>query len=433
MIVQGPGGGTSGRGVLDNPVAGSRAFGRHVLIDCSDCNPDLLNTADGLKSLLLPAAREAGATVLSAHVHRFDSLGVTAFAILAESHISIHTWPELRHAAVDIYTCGDCDAHAAQRLITRELSSARFDVVDLPRGRGALSEAAIRPGADNGLWFFEDAIPGARAGAVSHGFAMSQVVFDRRTRFQDCLIFDNPLYGRVLVLDGIVQLSTSDEHIYHEMLVHPAMFAHPAPRRVVIIGGGDGGTLREVLRHNPDQVVMIDIDDEFVRAAACHLPGLSAGAFEDPRVTMVFEDASEVMSRYEGAFDVAIIDGNSAIGPSVPLFETAFFGDVARALTADGIAVLQAGSLLDNTYLWKVDSRLTAELGSTAWLRLTVPCFHCGDYVFMVASRTSPSGYDVGAREQRQSDRGVETRYWSPSIDEAARVLPAAPFYDHRD
>ena len=110
------------------------------------------------------------------------------------------------------------------------------------------------------------------------------------------------------MLDGIVQLSTFDEHIYHEMLTHPALFTHPAPKRVVIVGGGDGGTLREVLKHDPEEVVMIDIDRQLVDIAARHLPSLSDGAFSDPRLTLICEDAAVALRRYERAFDVAIID-----------------------------------------------------------------------------------------------------------------------------
>ncbi|PLX79999.1 MAG: hypothetical protein C0616_09445 [Desulfuromonas sp.] len=274
-------------------------------------------------------------------------------------------------------------------------------------------------------WFREETVPGCRHGNVSHGFKIAKLVYEGRSRFQKYLIFDNPVYGRVLVLDGIVQFSTSDEFIYHEMLIHPAMFAHPDPRRVVIAGGGDGGALREVLKHDPEEVVMIDIDEQFVRTAAAHLPSLNAGAFEDPRVTLLFEDASEALLRYEGAFDVAIIDCNGNVGPSEALFEEKFHATVSRALTEDGLCAVQAGSLLDEELLRQTHHNITRQLGQTTGFRLTMPSYHCGEYAFMVASKKhEPTGPTPARLAEIQAERGVATQHWSHDIHHASQVLP---------
>jgi len=413
---------------------GSNPSGQHLLVDYWDCETGLLTDKAALSSLITEAAHVAGAPVLSTHAHEFERLGVTAVAILSESHISIHTWPEAKYAAVDVYTCGGCHALRAHDVLLRALSSQRFDLLELTRGQADTqrSIAVIPDGIpvpsvskDDGDWFFEATVPGRRLGNITHGFHIAEVVHKERTRFQECLIFDNPVYGRVLVLDGIVQLSTFDEHIYHEMLVHPAMFQHPSPRRVVIVGGGDGGTLREALRHDPEQVVMIDIDEQFVRSAAKHLPSLNAGAFEDPRVTLIFEDASEALLRYESAFDVAIIDCNDAVGPSQALFEAEFYAKVARALTDEGTTAVQAGSMLDVEFLQQTRRRMASQLGRTTGFRLTILSYHCGEYVFLVASTDcDPSGPDSATLAERQNRRGIVTKYWSPAIHQAAQVLP---------
>ncbi|MCP4126104.1 MAG: polyamine aminopropyltransferase [Gammaproteobacteria bacterium] len=408
--------------------------GQHMVVDYWDCDTALLNDEDALCELLTKAAHAASATVMSLRSHRFGPLGVTAVAILAESHISIHTWPETGYAAVDVYTCGRCDPLLAHEAMSTALSANHTELVKLTRGK-ADSPISIekvfggnpaRAGLEgDGKWFLEGTVPGCREGNVNHGFHITEVVHKERTHFQEYLIFDNPVYGRVLVLDGIVQLSTLDEHIYHEMLVHPTMFTHPNPQRVVIVGGGDGGTLREVLRHNPEQVIMIDIDEQFVRAAAKHLPSLSSGAFEDPRVTLLFEDASEALQQYEGAFDVAIIDCNDAVGPSEPLFEKDFYTTVARSLTDDGICAVQAGSMLDAEFLQQTYRRMTDQLGHTTGFRLTMPSYHCGEYVFLVASRScNPSGPDSAMLTELQAQRGIATRHWSPAIHHASQVLP---------
>ncbi|MFK5968541.1 MAG: polyamine aminopropyltransferase [Candidatus Marithrix sp.] len=280
---------------------------------------------------------------------------------------------------------------------------------------------------DDEAWFIEKTVPGRRRGNVNHGFFITKMILKERTQFQECLIFDNPLYGRVLVLDGIVQLSTFDEYIYHEMLVHPPMFAHSKPKQVLIVGGGDGGTLREVLKHDPEEVVMIDIDEQFVYAAAKHLPSLSDGAFNDSRVTLLFEDASEALLRYKNIFDVAIIDCNDAVGPSEVLFEEDFYSTVARALKDDGVCSVQAGSMLDIAFLKQTCHRIETQLGRTAVFRLTIPCYHCGEYMFMVASKSGePFGHDSTTLTKLQVNREVVTKYWSPVIHHASQVLPSS-------
>ena len=408
--------------------------GRHLVLDYWDCEAGLLNDKDALVQIINDAAEATGAQILSTESHQFEGQGVTAVSILAESHISIHTWPEIKYAGVDIYTCGTCDPLLAHALIKEKLASSRVKLVELHRGRddsfdaiNARSEAiSQRSGlAGNQKWFFEDCVPGRRSGKIRHGFAIEQVVISERTAFQEYSIFDSRLYGRVLALGGIVQFSTTDEYIYHDMLVHPAMFSHPNPKRVLIVGGGDGAALREVLRHNPDQVVMIDIDEQFVRGAAEHLPSLNAGAFEDPRLELLFEDASTALPRFKNSFDLAIIDCSDAVGASEPLFEKGFYASVAQSLKAGALCAVQAGSMLDMDFLTQTRQRISAHLGSVGCFKLTIPSYHCGEYVFMVASKSHDLlELDSATLAKRQSQRGIETKYWSPAMHHASQVFP---------
>ncbi|MCP3671577.1 MAG: adenosylmethionine decarboxylase [Gammaproteobacteria bacterium] len=409
-------------------------LGRHLLVDYWDCNPELLNDEAKLVQLLTKAADAAGATVVSTRSFKFKGQGVTAVAILEESHISIHTWPGSRYAGVDVYTCGKCDPLLAHNMLENALCAGRAEFVEFVRGKTDVQRSIaplvntkpLRTGLEeDGSWFFEGTVPGRRHCNINHGFCVTDIVLKGHSRFQEYLIFDNPVYERVLVLDGIVQLSTSDEYIYHEMLVHPPMFAHPKPQRILIVGGGDGGTLREVLQHDPEEVVMIDIDEQFVRDIAEHLPSLSAGAFEDPRLTLLFEDASKALQRYKNSFDVAIIDCNDGVGPSEILFEENFYTTVARALKDDGICSVQAGSMLDVELLQQTRQRMANHLGHTTGFRLTVPIYHCGEYVFFVASRScDPTGPDITTLTELQSQRNIVTRHWSPIIHHASQALP---------
>ncbi len=321
-------------------------------------------------------------------------------------------------------------------MLAEALSAGHIELVELTRG-GIDSPQAITvtPNkplphselSNDGTSFVEGTVPGRRHGNVNHGFHISELIIKDRTQFQEYLIFDNPLYGRVLVLDGIVQLSTFDEHIYHEMIVHPPMFAHPSPQRVCIVGGGDGGTLREVLKHNPKEVIMIDIDEQFVQAAAKYLPSLSDGAFTDPRVTLLFEDASEALQRYKNVFDVAIIDCNDAVGPSEILFERDFYATVSYALKDDGVCSVQVGSMLDIDFILQTRNRMATHLGNTSGFKLTMPSYHCGEYVFVTASKTrDQSGPDSDTLAEIQEQRGIVTKYWSPIMHHASQALPFA-------
>ena len=410
--------------------------GRHFIVDYWGCNVDLINDAQELLGLLDKSAIAAGATVLTRDVHKFDGKGVTAVCILAESHISIHSWPERGYAAVDIYTCGNCDPLLAHHVIEKKLAASSFRFKELERGRNVEANfATLRSSRDRSAieaqqdWFVEDSVPGSRDGTVRHSFAISSLIVDVSTQYQHCQIFDTPLYGRVLVLDGIVQLSTADEFIYHDMLVHPVMFTHDSPRNVLIVGGGDGGALREVLRHNPDRVVMIDIDEEFVRCAQQNLPSLSQGAFEDARLELVFGDASVAADSYSDAFDVVIIDCNDAVGTSAPLFEEAFYQSIAKVLKEGGVCSILAGAMLDAEFLCAVRTKISKYLGKTVCSRLTMPSYHGGEFVFMMATKSNViSEVDLQVLQDRQTTRGIETSYWSPAMHFASQVFaPSSP------
>lgn len=147
-------------------------------------------------------------------------------------------------------------------------------------------------------------------------FEVSKVLYSEKTEFQDMVIFENPKFGRVLVLDGVIQTTEKDEFIYHEMMVHTPMLANGAAKRVLIIGGGDGGCLREALRHpGVGKVTMVEIDPTVVELSRKYLPGHSDGAFDDPRTDLVIADGLKYVAESDEKFDVIIVDSTDPIGP----------------------------------------------------------------------------------------------------------------------
>ncbi|MBI3685634.1 polyamine aminopropyltransferase [Candidatus Azambacteria bacterium] len=181
--------------------------------------------------------------------------------------------------------------------------------------------------------------------ACMHG--VEEVVYSKQSPFQMIDIIKTRNFGKCLFLDGKMQSSESDEFIYHEALVHPAMLAHPSPKRVFIAGGGEGATLREILRHRSVQrALMIDIDPDVVEASKYHLPNLHQGAFEDPRAEIQCMDAKKYLQENDEQFDVIVIDLSEPIeeGPAYLLYTKEFYSLVQKRLTPQGVISMQAGT-----------------------------------------------------------------------------------------
>jgi spermidine synthase len=234
----------------------------------------------------------------------------------------------------------------------------------------------------------EEAPPG-----MTVSIQVDEVLFRGRTRFHnEVLIGRTPCFGKAVFMDGNAQGFESDEAVYHTALVQPAMFSHPSPKRVFIAGGGEGATLREVLRH-PEvaRATMVDIDEEAVSAFREHLPEWHQGAFEDPRAVILYEDALAFLERGEpDRYDVMVVDLGDPIqgGPSKLAYAVEFFRDLEHALAPDGILAIQAGAFdhhrLDN--LRAIRTTMAAVFPHVRAYKCSVPSF-CSDWGFVMASK----------------------------------------------
>ncbi|MDM8537069.1 polyamine aminopropyltransferase [Desulfobacterales bacterium HSG17] len=278
------------------------------------------------------------------------------------------------------------------------------------------------------VWFRESTVPGKRYGKIEHAFFIEKTLLQNTSPFQDILVFESDVYGKMLVLDQIVQFSESDEFIYHEMLTHPILLSHAAPKTILIIGGGDGGTLRECLRHDPEEVILVDIDKEVIDISKEYFPDISQGAFDDTRVTIHHENGKDFITGYKDYFDLIIVDCGDPMGPSLVLFESMFYTDVFNALKKDGMAAFQIGSFLDRSFIMETYATLANLFLSVSPFRLTMPSYHCGEYCFMGASKK----IDLHRVTERQLTEKFESlqsrhlfRYYSPRIHKAAQTIPA--------
>lgn len=180
---------------------------------------------------------------------------------------------------------------------------------------------------------------------IEYVYEVESLLYRGKSRFQDIMVFRNPYFGKILVLDKVVQLTERDEFFYHEMLVHVAMHAHPNPRRVLVIGGGDGGAVREVLKHSlVEKVYFIEIDEEVINVSKKYFPEIACG-MDDPRVEIKCMDGADFIMSRNGDIDVIIVDSTDIIGFAKSLFTVEFFKSAKHALTNEGMFVTLSESL----------------------------------------------------------------------------------------
>jgi len=282
-----------------------------------------------------------------------------------------------------------------------------------------LSAEAV--GAPAGDWYLEDEPFG-----FLQGLRVKERLLKTRTDFQVLEIMDTDVFGRALILDEALQTSEWDEFMYHEMLVHVPMLTHPSPQRVLIIGGGDGGTLRRVLQHPQANPVQVEIDSAVIETCRQYLPGISEHAFDNPRARVVIGDGMKFVADNREQFDVVIIDSTDPIGPAVPLFGEPFYRSVARALAEDGLLAAQSSSpifMKDNLTAQVAHLRAVFPIVRT-YLGL-VPGYPGGIWSYTIGSkRYDPVAVRAEDAAARLNAAGIQTRYYTPDLHRAAFVLP---------
>ncbi len=257
-------------------------------------------------------------------------------------------------------------------------------------------------------------------------FGDIELLHAEQTDFQDLKIFTNPIFGKVMALDGVIQTTTADEFIYHEMMTHPPLLAHGAVKRVLIIGGGDGGCLREVLKHPVEQVTKVEIDAGVIAASKKFLPEISNGAFEDPRANIIVGDGLAFVAETEEKFDVIIVDSTDPEGPGEVLFTEKFYADCARCLTEKGIIVTQCGvPFLQPIGVTRSYQRLRSAFADVTFTTVAVPTYVGGIMTLGWASQ-DPSLRLLGAESlrTRADTLNLQTNYYTPEVHLASFALP---------
>jgi len=271
-------------------------------------------------------------------------------------------------------------------------------------------------------WIIEQLYP-----EYGQSMRVDEMLYEGTGDLQSLKVFHNERFGRVLTLDNIVQTTQADNFIYHEMLTHLPIIAHGNAKNVLIIGGGDGGMAYEALRHQSiEKVTMVEIDSAVVEFSKQHLPMLSNGAFDDPRLNLIINDGALFMKETKDKYDVIIVDSTDPIGPGEVLFTHEFYSDAKKALTEEGILVTQNGvpfmqgdelttSLTHFKSLFKDWSAYTA----------TIPTYAGGPMAFGWATDSEKHRFKtVEEIAARFSEEDFETHYYNPEVHVAAFALP---------
>lgn len=302
----------------------------------------------------------------------------------------------------------------------------------LKKGRGKTPEAVKTPLRGKDKWFCEISVPGKRAGAVKHCFLIENLVFKGRSPWQKFLIFDNPLYGRIFVLDGIVQLSEKDEFIYHEMIIHPILFSHPNPQNVLVIGGGDGGVLKEVLKHPINKIDLVELDEKVIDISKKYLPFLEAKkSFSNEKVRIFIEKGEEfIKGCKKNLYDIIIIDCTNPAENSFSnvLYSNRFYKKIFNLLAPKGIIITLGASFLDFQEIIKpILKRILSVFPNANLFKFTMPSYHCGEYCFIAASKKidlEKVNLKELEKKYNKITKKYNFRYYSPKIHQASLVLP---------
>lgn len=265
------------------------------------------------------------------------------------------------------------------------------------------------------VWFTEEQTKDLKIGC-----RVKKVLYNEVSDFQEIMVLDTVEFGRMLVLDDIIQTSEKDEFVYHELIAHVGLVTHPNPRRVLVIGGGDGGSIREIVKHKTvEKAVHVEIDGKVIEASKMYLPSLASG-FNDPRVEILVEDGIKHVAEHKNTYDMIIVDSTDPVGPAVGLFGEDFYRNVYEALTEDGLVVAQTESPFFNQELIKGIQKIYKGIFPVTKLFWgVVPTYPGGFWTFTMGSKK----YDP-LNVKPENIPQLDTKWYSPFVHFSAFILP---------
>jgi len=406
------------------------------LFDCS-CSAALLTDLETLSKTCRDATNESNLTIVDQAWHRFPEWngqagGITGTLLLAESHLAIHTWPERNGVTLDVYVCNFTDDNTGKAEQLFEALTLAFraknQVVnriirgDLAAGphEGAPASSLSQP--KDGKFIFDWL--NAHSG---YGTTTMRTLAEIQSPYQRVEVFDTQQFGKVFRLDGRLMTSERDEFFYHECMTHPAALTHPNPESVLVIGGGDGGSSEELLKHpSVKRLVMAELDPVVIDISKKWLGAIHKGAFDDPRLEVKIGDGFEFVKSTTERFDMIVLDLTDPDTPAFHLYSEQFFRMCQRILRPGGMLTLHLGSpVYQAETVRKNAANLRKVFRHVAPMSLFVPLYGSLWCLAVASDTIDPRSMSSDVITQRISERRIgELNYYHPGLHAALFALP---------
>lgn len=350
--------------------------GRHIVAEFIHCSRGILNNRDALEEALKDGLKQCHLDLININSYQFDPVGVTAVAIIGESHVAIHTYPEAGHISLDIFTCSaNHDAETRLlRFFKRKFRPKTFRVIELRRGNPLEVQRADWMTSFSGKGFEVQ-------------YHIKNHLFSKRSKYQQIDIIENETFGRMLFLDRDLQIAEADSDTYNTHMILPVVEAGNGLRKIAILGGGDGGVLSELLKYKPDKAVLVEIDEDVISASKRYLTSICRNSFSKPNVEVVIQDARKYL-KPERRFDGIVYDLTMYPEALTRMerreFLDGLFSGIRRNMTKKGVVSIQCGSAADMETLKLLSRILKRHFADITYREVFIPSF-CENWVFASA------------------------------------------------
>lgn len=406
--------------------------GLHLTADLygCECETSLLINAEKLAELCRNAVNKSTLTIVDEKFHTFpewqgQSGGVTGAVLLAESHLALHTWPEIGCVTLDVYVCNfstDNSKKAEQLMDDLIITFAPKQTSTNRILRGSKD-----PESQSDELLLEWLNPDS-----AYGFRVSRRLETKQTPYQMLEVFDTPQWGKMFRLDGSYMTSERDEFFYHEPMAHIAAITHPAPRSALVIGGGDGGSSEELLKHpSMQRIKMVELDGEVLRIAKEYLQTVHRGVFDDPRLSVHIGDGwqyvEEASANPNGErFDLVVLDLTDPDTPALKLYTKEFFERIRKMLTPGGAMMMHLGSpVFRPERVRELIAQLREVFGIVRPLGLYIPLYGAYWGMACVSDSLDPMFIEADSIDQRITERGIgNLNYYNGEVHRALFALP---------
>lgn len=401
--------------------------GLHLTADLHGCSCEtaLLIDAGALAALCRKAVGDSGLTIVDEKFFTFPDWqgqpgGVTGAVLLAESHLALHTWPERNGVTLDVYVCNFSTDNSgkAEKLMD--------DLIVAFGPKQVGTNRILRGSADPDSKSDELLLEWLNEGSA-YGFRATRRLETVRTPFQTVEVFETPQWGKLFRLDGAYMTSERDEFFYHEPIVHCAALAHPAPRSALVIGGGDGGSSEELLKHPTiERVLMAELDEDVVRISKQYLQAVHRGAFDDPRLEVRIGDGFDYARTAGERFDLIVLDLTDPDTPAQKLYTREFFETARGLLNPGGAISLHLGSpVFQPERVRGLLADLQAVFPIVRPLGLHIPLYGAYWGLAVVSETLDPTAVDAATLARRLDERGIgELELYNPGFHGALFALP---------